>query len=132
MCIMAEMESDPKYPRSLLHHVIFLRCRRVIYIVFEKWSYLPRRSIVSASLSWSDFHMIVHGMIQHWQSSPHQHGSLTGGFFTTPFAIDGEDEVEDVAEVVDGGMPVGTISYGAETVGQVGKLPSRISRINGV
>ena len=40
----------------------------------------------------------------YWQSSPHQHGSLTGGFDTGPFAIEGEDELEDVADVVDGGM----------------------------
>jgi hypothetical protein len=48
--------------------------------------------------------MMVQGMIQHWQSSPHQQGSLTGGFTIGPFAIDGEGEVEDVAETADGGI----------------------------
>ena len=47
---------------------------------------------------------MVQGMIQHWQSSPHQQGNLTGGFAIGPFAIDGEGEVEEVAEVVDGGI----------------------------
>jgi hypothetical protein len=48
--------------------------------------------------------MIEQGMMQHWQSSPHQQGSLIGGFATGPFAIDGEGEVVDVADVVDGGI----------------------------
>jgi len=46
-------------------------------------------------------------MIQHEQSSPHQQGSLTGGFEIGPFAIDDEGEPEEVAELVDaGGMAV--------------------------
>lgn len=47
--------------------------------------------------------MIVHGRMQHWQSSPHQHGSLTGGLDIGPFAIDGEVP-DDVADVVEGGI----------------------------
>lgn len=46
----------------------------------------------------------VHGIIQHWQSSPHQQGSLTGGFASGPFAIDGAGELEVAAEDVDGGI----------------------------
>jgi hypothetical protein len=46
--------------------------------------------------------MIEQGMMQHWQSSPHQHGSF--GFAIGPFAIDGEGEVFDDADVVDGGI----------------------------
>ena len=46
---------------------------------------------------------MVHGIMQHWQSSPHQQGSLTGGFAIGPFATEGE-EVEEVADVVDGGI----------------------------
>lgn len=41
--------------------------------------------------------------MQHEQSSPHQHGNFTGGFEIGPFAIDGDGEPEEVAEVVDGG-----------------------------
>lgn len=48
--------------------------------------------------------MIVQGMMQHWQSSPHQQGSLTGGFAIGPLAIDGAEEPEEVAEVVEGGI----------------------------
>lgn len=49
--------------------------------------------------------MMVHGMMQHWQSSPHQQGSLTGGLEIGPLAIGLEDEEpEDVAEAVEGGM----------------------------
>lgn len=48
-------------------------------------------------------HITVQGIMQHWQSSPHQHGSLTGGFETGPFAIEGEGEPDEVADVVDGG-----------------------------
>jgi len=44
--------------------------------------------------------MTEHGKIQHWQSSPHQQGNLTG--FATPFAID--EAPLEVSEVVDGGM----------------------------
>lgn len=33
-------------------------------------------------------------------TSPHQHGNLTGGFATGPFAIEGEVEEDEV----DGGM----------------------------
>ena len=43
--------------------------------------------------------------MQHWQSSPHQQGSLTGGFEVGPLAIDGEVP-EEVAEVVEGGISV--------------------------
>lgn len=60
-------------------------------------------SLASTSL----LYMTVHGMMQHWQSSPHQQGSLTGGLASGPFAATEEaeaEEVEDVAEVVDGGM----------------------------
>lgn len=42
---------------------------------------------------------LTHGMRQHWQSSPHQHGSLTGGLAP----LIGED-VDEVAEVVEGGI----------------------------
>ena len=50
-------------------------------------------------------HITVQGMIQHWQSSPHQQGSLTGGFEMGPFAtVVVEEEPEDVAEVVEGGI----------------------------
>ena len=49
----------------------------------------------------------VQGMMQHWQSSPHQHGNLTGGFAIGPFAIDGADVPELVADVVEGGMVAG-------------------------
>ena len=48
--------------------------------------------------------MIEQGIMQHWQSSPHQQGNLIGGFATGPFAIDGEGEVVEVADVVDGGI----------------------------
>ena len=44
--------------------------------------------------------------MQHEQSSPHQHGNLTGGFESGPLAIDEEPEVEEVAEIVDGGIVV--------------------------
>ena len=44
--------------------------------------------------------MIVHGMMQHEQSSPHQHGSLTGGFAIGPFAIEEVLELDPAA----GGM----------------------------
>ena len=66
-------------------------------------------------------------MIQHWQSSPHQQGSLTGGFVTGPLAKELEDEVaeEDAEEVVEGGMVVvsrlgvqsGRLAAGAKLVG---------------
>ncbi len=39
-------------------------------------------------------------MMQHEQSSPHQHGSLTTGFASGPLTIDGEEE----PEVVEGGI----------------------------
>ena len=42
--------------------------------------------------------------MQHEQSSPHQHGSLMGGFAIGPFAIEGVDELEEAAEAVDGGI----------------------------
>lgn len=38
--------------------------------------------------------------MQHEQSSPHQHGSLTTGFASGPLTIDGEEE----PEVVEGGI----------------------------
>ena len=46
--------------------------------------------------------------MQHWQSSPHQQGSLTGGFAIGLLAIEEEDEVVEVADVVvvEGGMIV--------------------------
>lgn len=47
--------------------------------------------------------MTLQGRMQHWQSSPHQQGNLTGGFDTGPLAIE-EPEVEEVAEVVEGGI----------------------------
>ena len=43
-------------------------------------------------------------MMQHWQSSPHQQGNFIGGFAMGPFAMEGEGEVVDVADVVDGGI----------------------------
>ena len=49
-------------------------------------------------------HMSVQGIMQHWQSSPHQQGSFTGGFEIGPFAIDGDEELEVVADAVDGGI----------------------------
>jgi len=49
-------------------------------------------------------------MIQHWQSSPHQQGSLTPGVFRDDFPR--EEEVEDVAEVVDGATVEGGILLG--------------------
>ena len=49
--------------------------------------------------------MIEQGMMQHWQSSPHQQGSLIGGFAIGPLAIDGAGDV-DVADVVEGGIAV--------------------------
>lgn len=54
-------------------------------------------------------HITVQGRIQHWQSSPHQHGSLTGGFVTGPFAKDVEDDdvpEEAADDVVEGGIAV--------------------------
>ena len=48
-------------------------------------------------------------MIQHEQSSPHQQGSLTGGFEIGPFAIEGEGEPEEAAEVVEAGGIVFTM-----------------------
>lgn len=53
-------------------------------------------------------YMTVQGIMQHWQSSPHQQGSLTGGFAIGLLAIEEEDEVVEVAEVVvvEGGMIV--------------------------
>lgn len=59
-------------------------------------------------------HIIVQGMMQHWQSSPHQQGNLTGGFATGPFAIEGEGEVDEVAEVVEEGIVA--IGHGRELV----------------
>lgn len=44
-------------------------------------------------------HIIVQGIIQHWQSSPHQHGNFTTGFAIGPFVIDGAD-----VEEVEGGI----------------------------
>lgn len=38
--------------------------------------------------------MTIHGITQHWQSSPHQQGALTGPGFTT----------EEAVEVVEAGI----------------------------
>lgn len=47
--------------------------------------------------------MTVHGIMQHWQSSPHQQGNFIGGLEIGPLAIEGEGEL-DVADVIDGGI----------------------------
>ncbi|KAH9810753.1 hypothetical protein Tdes44962_MAKER05984 [Teratosphaeria destructans] len=52
--------------------------------------------------------MTVQGMIQHWQSSPHQHGILTGGLARGPFTgaeVELEADTADEEAVRDGILP---------------------------
>ena len=59
--------------------------------------------IAAAGDMLEECYMRVHGIMQHWQSSPHQQGSFTGGFMTGAFAVDAADALE-VADAVEGGI----------------------------
>jgi len=49
-------------------------------------------------------HITVHGMMQHWQSSPHQHGFGPGGLPTVRMVLPLPLELPETLEVVLGGM----------------------------
>jgi len=49
-------------------------------------------------------YITVQGMMQHWQSSPHQHGNLIGDLVAGPLTIEDEDETDEVTGVVEEGI----------------------------
>lgn len=71
-------------PAHVIHHTLIQHIPSILYM--------------------PTIHIIVQGIMQQEQSSPHQQGSLTGGFEMGPLAIDDVGEPEEVAEVVEGGM----------------------------
>ncbi|KAB8346285.1 hypothetical protein FH972_023329 [Carpinus fangiana] len=68
-------------------------------------------------------HMTEHGMMQHWQSSPHQHGFVTGGrsgiLLPVGFVADEVPEVRD-EEAVELGIVPGVGGCGVWVCGVVG------------
>ncbi|EME50103.1 hypothetical protein DOTSEDRAFT_41257 [Dothistroma septosporum NZE10] len=76
--------------------------------MWTRSSTVPRAAALSAALWSGGIYWIVQGRMQHWQSSPHQQGNLTGGFFTAPLllAILAVDPAFVAEEVVEGGIAV--------------------------